>query len=138
MIAFLPVVRLRDLGKQRELRKFTETTGELSSVEKLIAGVFYRFSVDTMCPAIFVQLPQEGDTPFSRIQYVVDITIDDLKSLAQRMFEAGANDFGTNKITWYPISDTIYLLMKNDFKEGDWENYGYEYSGKDGISIPTE
>lgn len=137
MISFLPVVRLRNLGKQVDLRKFEAAAQGLSSVEKLMAGVLYRLAIDAKCPAIFVMTPKAGDEPIEGMIFLQDFDKERFMYLAELMFTAALDNFGTDDISLYRLSERVYLLIKNDFKMGDWEAYGYELSGKDGISIPT-
>ncbi len=141
MIAFLPVVRLRELGKQIELKRFSEAVleREFTSVETLIAGVFYRFACDKNCPAIFVLVPKAGFEPFEGIEYVEDMDVARLKWIANEMFTESKANYGTDQIDLYPVrNDTVLMYVKKDFKKGEWSNYGFELSGKDGISIPSE
>lgn len=137
MIAFLPTVRLRELGKQVELRKFNEAAQGLSSIETLMAGVLFRFAVDAKCPAIFIMTPKEGDEPIEGLVFTADFDQERFMGVAHSMFAAALDNFGTDDISFYRLSNRVYLLSKNDFKEGAWENYGYELSGTDGISIPA-
>ena len=136
MITFFPVARLRELGKRVELKKFNESVGHLNSVEKFMAGVLYRFALDTKCPAVFIKVPVEGDEPIKGLRYEKDFDKESFMRIAYEMFELANENFGTNDISLYSFG-TIYLLMKNDFKEGAWADYGFEIAGVDGISISS-
>lgn len=137
MICFLPVVRLKELGKNNDLRKFKQAAQGLSSVDTLMAGVLYRFAIDTRCPAIFVKAPKEGDEPIPGLKFIADFDYDRIKGLTSAMFSAALDNFGTDDISWYTLSEHTFMLVKNDFVKGEWQNYGYELSGKDGVSIPA-
>lgn len=136
MISFLPAVRLRPLGKQVEVKNFDRATVGLSSIEKLMAGVLYRFALDTKCPAIFIMSPKAGDEPLDGLTFLKDFDKVRFMELADLMFADAVDNFGTDDISLYTLSDRVYMLLKNNFRQGAWEDYGFEISGKDGISIP--
>lgn len=136
MITFFPVVRLRELGKRVELRKFNESVEKFNSVEKFMAGVLYRFALDTKCPAMFIKVPVAGDEPIKGLRYEKAFDKHAFMQIAYEMFNLADENFGTNEISLYNFG-TIYLLMKNDFKEGVWKEYGFEIAGVDGISISS-
>lgn len=137
MICFLPAVRMKELGKRYDLVKFDEVTGDLNSVEKLAAGVMFRFALDARCPALFILAPKEGDESIPGLVWLADMDWELLKSLGERMFSLAVDNFGTDDILWYNLNNRVALLVKRDFENGEWENYGYDISGKDGVSIPS-
>lgn len=135
MIALFPAVRLRELTKS-ELLKLDDTVGHMSSVDKIIAGAFYRFASDNKCPAFFVQPPKTGDEPIKDVVYLKDYPTEELEVLARVAFNAAADkNYGTKDIKQIELSDRTWLYIKEDFLNGEWSNFGYEYTGKDGVSI---
>lgn len=136
MICFLPVVRMKELGKKYDLVKFNEATEDLNSVDKLTASAFFRFAMDAHCPALFVLIPKEGDEQMPGLRWLADFDQDRMKALGERMFSVAVDNFGTDKVSWYTLNDRVILLVKNDFENGEWVDYGYELTGKDGVSVP--
>ena len=134
MIAFFPVARLRNLGKQVEAKRFANLTRHLNSTDTLIAGVFYRFALDERCPALFIKIPKENDEPMPGMVYVKDVPIEHIVGLSESMINYVNN---CEKLSYLRVSDDVLLCVKTSFKLGDWSNCGYEYAGKDGISIPN-
>ena len=137
MIQFLPVVRLRPLGKNVEVKKFDEATEDLNSVEKLMAGLLFRFALDDKCPAIFIRELKRGDEPIKGMIVVNEFPIDVFSSISGRMFDLAKDNFGTNEIKIFKL-DGCLLLIKEDFMKGVWDNYEFELSGINGISIPAK
>lgn len=140
MIKFFPVVKLRELGLQIErknLEAFCSKAG-YDSVEKTIAGVFYRFFCDKQCPAMFFKLPKKDEEVVPGLVWTRDFTFDDCASIIEDTHIECA--FKYNCFNGYlvePLDEEVMLIVKRDFKEGDWSVYGFDYAGKDGVSIPT-
>jgi len=135
MIEFFPVARLRNLGKQVEVKRFKTMANDLNSVERIISSVFYRLLLDDKCPAIFIKIPKKNDEPISSLKYMKDLSVEQIIKLSENMITKSES---TVSLVYLRVSDNIILCMKESFKLGDWSSCGYEYSGADGISIPGD
>lgn len=80
--------------------------------------------------------PKAGDEPLDGLIFLKDFDKVRFMELADLMFADAVDNFGTDDISLYTLSDRVYMLLKNNFRQGAWEDYGFEISGKDGISIP--
>lgn len=138
MIEFVAAGSLRALGKNVELKTFNANSSCYNSIEKLIASVLYRFCVDVNCGAIFIKMPKEGDEPIPGLIYMKDFDEDRFKEIVKQMADLAVDNFGTNDILFYKLSNELVLLVKRDFQTGEWTRYAHECSGKDGISIPIK
>lgn len=137
MIAFLPVVALRELNGKVARDNLLDATKDLSSIDAMIAGVFYRFASDKTCPAILLNRPEKGDELIPGMIYIEDISTKHIDDIAEAMFKhAEEHNYGTSEISMNNVNDVL-VYMKNDFSWGEWGDYNYEYSGKDGVSIPS-
>ena len=137
MIEFVPVVGLKELGKQA-LYHFDKSTAGYNSVEKIVASVIYRFCVDTRCPAVFFKLPRKGDEPIAGLIYEQDFGEERFREMVKSISEISLDNFGTCDIMIYKLGEDFFLLVKNDFSQGDWTAYEYECAGKNGISISAK
>lgn len=140
MIKFFPVVKLRELGLQIERKNFEELcidTG-FDSVERTIAGVFYRFFCDKQCPALFIKYPKKGEEVVPGLVWAQDYTSNDCVEIIAKVHVECASRYGYDMNYWIqPLNEKVMLIVKQDFEEGDWSVYGFDYAGKDGVSIPT-
>lgn len=139
MICFFPVVKLRELGKRIEMRDLEELCEEMGydSVERTIAGVMYRFFCDTRCPALFIKVPREGDEVIKGLVWLTDCSFDKINDIVLSCAEACAANYGYDTGFDVMKEGRVSLVVKRNFMKGEWESYGFDYAGKNGVSIPA-
>lgn len=140
MIKFFPVVKLRELGLQIERKNFEAFCADAGydSVEQTIAGVFYRFFCDKQCPAMFVKWPKKDEEIVHGLVWTQDFTLNDCVGIITDVDVECTMRYGYDNGYWIePLNEEVMLIVKQDFEEGDWNVYGFDYAGKDGVSIPT-
>lgn len=139
MICFFPVLRLRELGKRiefQDLEAFNEECG-YDSVQRTISGVFYRFFCDTKCPAMFLKIPKAGDEVVSGLRWCGVYDDHRILAIASKCAERCASKYGYDTKFNAVSKCEVLVIMKENFSKGRWDEYGYEYAGKNGISIPS-
>lgn len=130
---------MRELGKRIELQDFEyfcEDRG-YDSVQRTIAGVFYRFFCDVKCPAIFVKLPRNGDEVVPGLRWNKDFGLEPMLAIASNCARRCHERYKYETEFDARQHGEIMVITKKDFSEGRWDEYGYEYAGKNGISIPS-
>lgn len=139
MIEFLAFGDLRALGKKwdvKELNKYLDST-PLNSVQRYIATLMHRFSLDRNCPAMFFKAPQIGRGAIDGIEILRDMETTEIYEVHNWMLGFSLSHFG-EEYGVQLIENGIYLLYKRGFLEGEWQKYERFITGKDGISISAE
>ena len=139
MIEFLAFGDLRALGKKwdvKELNKYLDST-PLNSVQRYIATLMHRFSLDNKCPVMFFKAPQTGCKTIDGIEILRDMETSEVYEVHNWMLAFSLSHFG-EEYGVQLIENGIYLLYKREFLEGEWQKYESFITGKDGISIPAE
>lgn len=139
MICFTAIPNLRKLGRQVELKLFHKKVEELkyNSLEVLLASLFYRFALDDKCVVLILRKPKEGDEPFAGLKITKAISKSRIEKIRRDMMLLAQDTLGTSFSCVFDGAD-VSIYLKSNFERGDWENYEYELTGKDGISIPAK
>lgn len=141
MIEFLAFGDLRALGKKwdvKELNKYLDTT-PLNSVQRYVATLTHRFSLDKKCAVMFFKAPKMGDENIEGIKFLRDMYDDEVLDVYNYMLGFSMSHFGERYeiLSWG--DDNVYMLVKENATKGRWGDYGECFiTGKDGISISAE
>lgn len=139
MIEYLAMNELRPVGKQWELKQFNKYVApHLNSVEQYLALLICRFAWDKDSPVLFINLPKEGDEPIAGMKILRDMTKDEFMQVYNTAYAFALANFGEVCGMEFIVDTNVAMLFKIPFLDGDWRNYEYYLTGKDGISIPCK
>lgn len=139
MIEYLALNDLRPVGKQWELKQFNKLLApHLNSVEQYLALLICRFAWDKDSPVLFIRLPKEGDEPIGDMKILRDMTPGEFIRVFSPAHEFALANFGEDCGVEFIEDTNIVMIYKIPFLDGDWRNYEYYLTGKDGISIPCK
>ena len=139
MIEYLAPNELRPVGKQWELKQFNKCVApQLNSVEQYLALLICRFAWDKNTPVLFIRLPKEGDEPIADMKILRDMTKDEFKYVYSIAYAFALASLGEICRMDFIVDTNIAVIFKIPFLDGDWRNYEYYLTGKDGISIPCK
>ena len=139
MICFMAIPKLRKLGRQAELHVFNKKVEELryDSLEILLASIFYRFALDRRCAVLVLRKPQDGDEPIKGLKITKEIPKKRFERIMMDMATLGEDSLGESFACVYD-GPRIAVYVRHTIERGDWKDYEYELSGKDGVSIPAK
>lgn len=137
MIKIYPVYKLRTMTV-REVDLFNEGTKTYNSIDKLLASAIFRFASDHKCPAMFIKYPEIGEELTKGLVWIseFDKPFDKVYSIAEEMKALAIENYG-GEFKVVDLHENIVLLAKKDYLNGRWNTYGFEYTGVNGISIPS-
>lgn len=133
MLKFVPAVRLKELGKHTELVKYQSVSTRLNSVDTLVGECLARFLCDGECPALFIQIPDKDDEALPNMKWEQPYTVERLLAVLEIVKEIKPK----RNISVFKLTPKVVMLIKTDFVDGDWSNFGYYVEGADGVSIPA-